>query len=143
MQTVCDRVEFSNEDVQRIVCDCVESENLNFMAAMIHRLNNHAGWWHDIETGEPKDRNTGELLMLIVSEIGEAMEADRKDLMDDKLPHRKGLEVELADAVIRIMDLAGAAGMDIGGAIVEKLEYNLKRADHKPENRVKAGGKKY
>lgn len=143
MKTVCERVEFSEGDVERIISDCVEGESINFMSQMIHRLNNHAGWWHDIETGEAKDRNTGELLMLIVSEVGEVMEADRKDLMDDKLPHRKGLEVELADAVIRIMDLAGAAGMDIGGSIVEKLEFNLKRADHKPENRAKAGGKKY
>jgi len=143
MKTVCERVEFNERDVERIISDCVEGENINFLAEMIHRLNNHAGWWHDIETGEAKDRNTGELLMLIVSEVGEAMEADRKDLMDDKLPHRKGLEVELADAVIRIMDLAGAAQMDIGGAISEKLLYNIKRADHKPENRAKAGGKKY
>lgn len=121
----------------------IYADDFNALSDVIHRLNNHAGWWHDIETGKPKDRNVGELLMLIVSEIGEAMEADRKDLMDDKLPHRKGLEVELADAMIRILDFAGAAGMDIGGAIVEKLEFNLKRSDHKPENRAKDGGKKY
>lgn len=143
MKSVCSRVEFSAGDVERLIGDCVEADNLNFLGQMIHRLNNHMGWWHDIETGEPLDRNVGEMLMLIVSEISEAMEADRKDLMDDKLPHRKGLEVELADAVIRIMDLAGAAGMDIGGAISEKLWYNIKRADHKPENRAKVGGKKY
>jgi NTP pyrophosphatase (non-canonical NTP hydrolase) len=63
--------------------------------------------------------------------------------MDDKLPHRKGLEVELADAMIRILDMAGGLGLDIGGALVEKLEYNSNRADHKPENRLKEGGKKY
>jgi NTP pyrophosphatase (non-canonical NTP hydrolase) len=101
------------------------------------------GWWHDIHTGEPLERNVGELLMLIVSEVAEAMEGHRKNLMDDKLPHRKMLEVELADAVIRIFDLAGSQGFDLGGAISEKLAYNAARADHKPENRREANGKKF
>ena len=63
--------------------------------------------------------------------------------MDDKLPHRKMVEVELADAVIRIFDLAGAMEMDLGGALVEKLVYNTSREDHKKENREAAGGKKF
>ncbi len=81
--------------------------------------------------------------MLIVSEVAEAMEGHRKDLMDDKLPHRKMIEVELADAVIRIFDLAGAMSMDMGGAIAEKMKFNATRADHKLENRKAAGGKTY
>jgi NTP pyrophosphatase (non-canonical NTP hydrolase) len=63
--------------------------------------------------------------------------------MDDHLPLRSMLEVELADAVIRIADLAGALDLDLGGAIAEKLAYNAKRADHNPENRAAAGGKAY
>jgi len=102
-----------------------------------------SGWWNDAATGERKERNTGECLMLIVSEIAEAMEADRKRAMDDHLPHRAGLEVELADAVIRIFDFAGANGLDLGGAMAEKLQYNTSRADHKAENRAKPGGKAY
>lgn len=82
-------------------------------------------------------------LCLIHSEISEAMEGHRKGLQDDKLPHRPMMEVELADAVIRISDLCGAMGYDLGGAIAEKLAYNAQRADHKPENRAKDGGKKY
>jgi NTP pyrophosphatase (non-canonical NTP hydrolase) len=91
----------------------------------------------------PKDRNTGELLMLIVSELAEAMEGHRKDLQDDKLPHRKMFEVELADALIRIFDLAGARGLDLQGAYEEKMAFNAQRADHKIEQRQQAGGKKY
>lgn len=63
--------------------------------------------------------------------------------MDDKLPHRKMVEVELADCIIRIFDLAVAMGLDIGGAFVEKTVYNTKRADHKIENRLKENGKKF
>jgi NTP pyrophosphatase (non-canonical NTP hydrolase) len=100
-----------------------------------------AGWWHDPKTGESKARPVPELLCLIHSEISEALEGFRKNLMDDHLPHRKMLEVELADAVIRIFDMCGGYGLDIGGALAEKLEYNSRRADHKPENRAKDGGK--
>lgn len=81
--------------------------------------------------------------MLIVSEIAEAMEGERKGLMDDKLPHRKMAEVELADALIRIFDYAGAFQLDLDGAIAEKRAYNAIRADHTKEGRLAAGGKKW
>lgn len=83
------------------------------------------------------------MLCLVHSEVSEAMEGHRKNLMDDKLPHRKMFEVELADAIIRILDIAGAHELDLGGAIVEKLQYNMFRPDHKIENRLKEDGKKY
>lgn len=110
-----------------------------------HGLAYECGWWHDLKTGDDMrgKRNVGELLCLIHSEISEAMEGHRKGLMDDKLPHRPMLEVELADAVIRIFDLAGGYGIDVAGAIAEKLAYNATRADHRPENRMAEGGKAY
>ena len=80
--------------------------NLNLLAAECHAANQH--WWHDPATGKRLDRNRGELFMLMVSEVSEAMEGERKNLMDDHLPHRRMAEVELADTVIRIMDYAGA-----------------------------------
>lgn len=83
------------------------------------------------------------ILMLVVSELAEAMEGHRRDLMDDKLPHRKMLEVELADAVIRIGHLAHREGLDLGGAVVEKMAFNRERADHKAEARNAASGKRY
>ena len=88
-------------------------------------------------------RNVPELLCLVHSEISEAMEGHRKMLSDDKLPHRSMLEVELADAVIRIFDMSGGLGLDVAGAIAEKLHYNSTRADHKVENRRAVGGKQF
>lgn len=116
---------------------------LNRLSAVIHYWNVQAGWWTNLITQERKDRNVGELLCLVHSEISEAMEGARKDLMDDKLPHRKMLEVELADAMIRIFDIAGAAGFDLGGALMEKWQYNQQRADHKPASRLAANGKAF
>lgn len=87
--------------------------NLNQLAADIHAANQH--WWHDPATGKRLDRNVGEMFMPMVSEVAEAMEGERKNLMDNHLPHRRMAEVELADVIIRIMDYAGANEMDLDG----------------------------
>ena len=102
-----------------------------------------SGWYTDLKTGKPKEVNVAEKLCLIHSEVSEAMEGYRKNLMDDKLPHRSMIEVELADTVIRVFDLCGHLGLDLEGAIEEKLKYNQSRADHKLENRLAEGGKKF
>jgi len=110
---------------------------------MVHNTADKAGWYRDPQTGEPIERNFGEVVALMHSELSEALEADRKGLMDDKLTHRPGQEVELADCVIRIMDTCAARGYDLVGAILEKDAYNRQRQDHKLENRGKDGGKAY
>lgn len=76
--------------------------NIDELAARVHVLNRK--WWPE----DINDRNKGEISMLIVSELTEAMEGERKDLMDDKLPHRKMAEVECADTAIRVFDVMGA-----------------------------------
>lgn len=118
----------------------------NILVAQCHGAADAAGWWVDPRTGDDTRANPmcfSQKLMLTVSELSEAMEGDRKNLMDDKLPHRPMREVELADAVIRICDLAGAYKIDLGGAIAEKLAFNAQRPDHKLENRQAEGGKAY
>lgn len=109
-----------------------------------------AGWWHCPVTGEASTVQyiaqslLPQKLLLVHSEISEACEADRKNLMDSHLPHRHGVEVELADAVIRCFDLAGALNFDLGAAIAEKMAYNAQRADHKLEARLGGEhGKRY
>ena len=114
--------------------------NLNDYAKACHQANNN--WWYD-KYGNRLERNKGELLCLIHSEISEAMEGERKDLQDDKLPHRKMAEVELADALIRIFDYAAAFGYDLQGAYKEKMEFNAKRKDHTYEARESKNGKKW
>lgn len=113
-----------------------------------HERARAGGWWTNLRTDSMFSHEevlamVPEKLLLIHSEVSEACEAHRKNLKDEKLPHRDGLEVELADAVIRAFDLAGALGFDLGGAIAEKLNYNAGRKDHTLAARKAAGGKRY
>jgi NTP pyrophosphatase (non-canonical NTP hydrolase) len=115
--------------------------HLNALVARVHKSSKK--WWIDLETGAPKNRNVGEMLMLTVSELAEALEGHRKNLPDEKLPHRSAFEVELADALIRLLDIAGGLKLDLGGAFEEKMAYNAVREDHKLEARRSVTGKKY
>tara|TARA_R110001592_G_scaffold190667_1_gene436674 strand:- start:304 stop:825 length:522 start_codon:yes stop_codon:yes gene_type:complete len=172
--------------------------NLIELQNKIHAQNKDMGWWD-----EPRQFST--FVCLFHSELSEAMEGDRKGLMDDHLPEYEMFWVELADFVIRCMDWLGsndhnglndnfliikedtspikliadmhwnisssyesdqngdhserdawitdavhtcfgfakAKKFGIYSIILEKVEYNKHRADHKRENRAKTGGKKY
>lgn len=116
---------------------------LNAAQALAHGTASAAGWYRDPKTGALIARNFGEVVALMHSELSEALEAHRKSLMDDKLPHRPGIEVEFADCIIRILDTAAALGLDVAGALIEKNRFNQARADHKLEARRQAGGKAY
>lgn len=124
---------------------------LTLVQRLCHQSSYAAGWWKKDQAvldAVPKElkKYTRALVVLAKldlqhSELGEATEGYRKGLMDDHLPHRQMIEVELADAMIRIFDLAGWLGLDVPGAMMEKLAYNRQREDHKEENREKEGGK--
>ena|SRR5271166_1842596 len=117
------------------------SDALNILAKEYRRENDK--WWRNPSTGEKIVRNRPEMMMLMVSEIAEAMEGYRKNLMDDKLTHRKMETVEFADLFIRLMDYVGEFCPDFGEAVVEKMEYNKTRQDHTNEARLAEGGKRF
>lgn len=88
-----------------------------------------SGLFSDAEIKSVIKAFRGQQLMLIVSELSEALEADRKDLKDDKLSQYDGFDVELVDAQIRIMDYMGSrADVDYDKILEEKLEFNRNRA---------------
>ena len=88
------------------------------------------GWYE-------KDRSIAEAIALMHSELSEALEAARHDdPPSEKIPTYSQVEEELADAVIRIMDTAYHEDLDVGGALLAKIEYNWTRPH-------KHGGKKF
>lgn len=123
----------------------ITRDSVAHLQAVCHNASTSAGWWLAKDGSDLRANpfTFSNKLMLTVSELSECMEGDRKSLMDDKLPHRPMREVELADAVIRIFDLAGAYNMDLAGALVEKMAFNAIRPDHKKEARDSTGGKAY
>ncbi len=84
-------------------------KEINERAQNIHGRNVTAGWWTDIKSKESTltTTNRAELLMLLASEVSEAYEGICNKLFDDKLPHLKMFDAELADVAIRLFDIAG------------------------------------
>lgn len=112
---------------------------LNDLANSIHKNNIEKGFYE-------KEKNIGEMLCLIHSEVSEALEADRKDKYalrpiafaeknygeDDFVEAYKdwvkgSFEEEMADIIIRVLDLCAFKGIDIVGHIKAKMRYNLQR----------------
>lgn len=124
----------------------IAAPGLEALVCLCHNDSFSRGWW-DGDALEILHQRGNSLvptkLMLTVSELSEAMEGHRKGIMDNHIPHRPSVEVELADALIRICDLAGALRLDLGGAVIDKLAYNRNRADHDRDNRQQEGGKSY
>jgi NTP pyrophosphatase (non-canonical NTP hydrolase) len=113
-------------DAKTLLCD-----GLNQSALIIFQNNKAKGFWDN-------ERNVGELLMLVTSELGEALEAHRKgrfadwsNVKDDGYGFasliKDTFEDEIADAVIRLLDLSAGLGIDLERHINAKVRYNASR----------------
>ena len=92
----------------------------SYLQTEIHGTACAKGFWDD-------DRNFGEMVALMHSELSEALEADRKNLMSDKIPGCNGVAEEMADCVIRILDYCESAEIDLADVILKKMAYNQTR----------------
>lgn len=93
----------------------------NAIAKRTHYNAKEKGFWD-------QERNDSEMIMLIVTELAEAVEALRHgNPSDDKIPAFLGTEAELADAVIRLMDLGHARGWRVAEAVLAKMTFNSQR----------------
>ena len=91
----------------------VKRRTLTQWAALCHRTAVKKGFWDE-------KRNIGEALMLIVTELAEAMEAYRTQ-------NRDNFNEELADTFIRLLDLCGGLKIDIEYEIARKTRHNKTR----------------
>ena len=91
-----------------------ERLGINYFIKECHRIAKEKGWWDE-------ERNNGELIALMHSELSEALEAMRIHA------DREAVAEELADCCIRIFDYCGARGIDLENALLKKIEFNKTR----------------
>jgi hypothetical protein len=95
------------------------------IAIRIHLTNCQKGFWPP----NPEDRNKSEAIMLVVTELAEGVEGIRHgNPPDDKVPEFDSASAEMADAIIRLMDMGKGFGWRIPEALVAKQNYNVTRA---------------
>lgn len=91
----------------------IKGKSLNELSALCHAVAVEKGFWE-------KERNIGEALMLIVTELAEAMEAHR-------IQDNENFKEEIADSFIRLLDLCGGLNIDIESEIEKKTNKNRNR----------------
>lgn len=94
---------------------------LDQLAFRCYRTSADHGFWSNLP------RNKGEMIALIHSELSECLEAVRKPRMDEHCPEHTSEAVEMADAIIRILDYCAGHGIDLGPAFEAKMEFNRGR----------------
>jgi len=126
----------------RSMADGIRNEVHN-LSRIVHLANQH--WWTDNDGADIRlnPLTFSNKLLLIVTEISEACEGDRTGIMDKHCPEFENRTVELADALLRILDLAAGYELPLGAAVVAKMKFNADRDDHKLEARRASGGKAY
>lgn len=126
-----------NESIEQTDTKSLLCSGLTEVSKKIHEDNRDKGFWDS-------DREIGTLLMLVTSELAEALEADRKGNYCGKIKREEldgkdfpawfeknvkdTFEDEMADTVIRILDICGAMDIDLEWHINQKLKYNRTRA---------------
>ena len=113
-----DELRAKQADAQAVLASTIIAA-FSTQAKLIASWNAAQGFW--------ESENTGEKIALMHSELSEALEADRKNLTSDHITSFMGIEEELADCMIRILDFAGHHDLRLGEAFIAKLQYNLSR----------------
>lgn len=112
-------VEETPEDIG--IRRALQSFRLEQLAKEIHANAVAKGFWES-------DRSVGESIALVHAELSEALEAARNNFpKDSHVPEFGEFETELADAIIRILDMAGGYNVDVVSALLAKVEYNKNR----------------